>query len=328
MVLGIKKDPSTDLGYSSLAVDKKSWNKSFSLGKADRFASHSFNAIHGLTNKNRIDAVYDARKGLADEIKHSNYKGNIYRSKMPKSVDINSSRCGDPRASNTKVPFPYAKPLGPGSYNNEKLKKHSAPGGMLDPKRESACFSSLPRPPMECGNPVPDVSDVLTRDMRNWTSRGFTSSRSQRFANMSLVNDTGKYRSLCNFGGLFAMAQKGRIPAFDAEYDADTGAGRSIGRTVREGPNRCSIAFRSNQDRLMRMPSHTPDTRLRNMRTTCDEWIGPGTYDAPGPYIGTENIHTGTATGMFDSTFRGEVRFNNRGGYGFFKDSSLLRGTW
>ena len=154
-----------------------------------------------LTDKNRIDAVYDARKGLADEIKSTSYRGNIYRSKMPKSVDINSQRCGDPRASNTKVvralrrtllslssnmksvvlcfcleevsrhsdssdsrdltqildhmcrkcntgivydmlsvltadawvwvpqPFPYAKPLGPGSYNNEKLKKHSAPGG-------------------------------------------------------------------------------------------------------------------------------------------------------------------------------------------------------
>eukprot|EP00959_Pyramimonas_sp_CCMP1952_P474959 9503940-Pyramimonas_sp.AAC.1 len=41
-------------------------------------------------------------------------------------------------------------------------------------------------------------------------------------------------------------------------------------------------------------------------RTTCDEWIGPGTYDPPGPYIGTENIHTGSATGMFDRYVRPE----------------------
>jgi hypothetical protein len=37
-----------------------------------------------------------------------------------------------------------------------------------------------------------------------------------------------------------------------------------------------------------------------SQRTTCDEWIGPGTYDPPGATIGTENIHTGSCTGMFD----------------------------
>eukprot|EP00976_Prorocentrum_cordatum_P039596 804635-Prorocentrum_minimum.AAC.2 len=58
---------------------------------------------NNFEHKNRIDAVYDARKGLADELKAKHYQGNIYRSKMPKSVDINSSRFGDPRASNSKV---------------------------------------------------------------------------------------------------------------------------------------------------------------------------------------------------------------------------------
>lgn len=331
MVLGIKKDPSSDLSYSSLSVDKKSWNKKCTLSKADRFASHSFNAIHGLTNKNRIDVIYEAKKGLVDESKGTQ-KGSLYSSKLPKSVDINSMRNGDPRAANTKVPFPYARPIGPGSYKLTDAghnTRHTSAGGMLDPNRESACFSSRPRPPMASGNATPDCPDILTRDAQNWTTKGFTASRSQRFGHMSIFNDTGKYRSLCNFGGLLGMAQKGRIPAFDAQYDADTGRNKSILRSVNEGPNRYSLAFRSNQDRLMRMPvGNYSDTRIKKLRTTCDEWIGPGTYDPPGATIGTENIHTGSCTGMFDSTFRGEARFNNRGGYGFLKDSSLLRSTW
>lgn len=327
---GVKRDPSSDLSYSSWNADKKSWaSKGCFTSKSNRWATSGFAALHSLEKPNQVDAIYEPRKSLADEMIGSLRGTASMRSKQAKNVDVNTMRCNETRSSNTKVPFPYAKALGPGQYGGSELGKSLmyGPGSMFDSERPSACFTTLPR---GHSDPVagPDSSDILQRDRAMWTSKGFHTTHQNRFQPMYMINDSGKYRSMYNFGGTYGMTLKGRTPAFDAQYDTDSGGKQTISRNTQQGRDKYSNAFKSNAQRFKSVPIwKQADSRGSHADQATNEWIGPGTYDVPSVSIGTNNMHTGTQLAMFERTFRGSPRFRSPGSQSPYQDSALKK-TW
>mmetsp|Transcript_20291 Transcript_20291/g.24252 ORF Transcript_20291/g.24252 Transcript_20291/m.24252 type:complete len:332 (+) Transcript_20291:195-1190(+) len=331
MVLGIKKDPSTDLSYSSLAQDKKAWaSKGLYTAKSDRFVHFGHSAVTSFTNSKpvvkAVDKFYDeGKEHLSYRVDKSSQKYSVVNSKCEKGVDIVSMKNQDTRF--LKARYPYSKPLGPGSYPTKTAQEQPV-GSWKDQTRTSSCFTSLPRSAPVIKS-LPDPSDTLARDHKNWTKKGFHASREERFRPLSSINNQGHNVNLWNVGGLYDMSKHQRIPAFDAQYDSDGPRTKSIDRNVYENPQKYSQAFRTHQRRMAPLPTvRSGDSRLRAPQGECDEWLGPGTYDVPGPTIGgTDNSITNSAPGMFDSTFRGPPRFLARGSQSPNRDSRLTK-TW
>lgn len=331
MVLGVKKDPSTDLSYASLAADKKAWNsKGLYTAKTDRFAHFGYSAITAFTNSNKskkkaVDAIYDKNDGIADRVQKGRRNYAVMDSWTEKSVDTNALVNNDTRY--LKATSPYTKPLGPGTYDGKPVQEN-ATGSLKDPKRASSSFTVLPRKDPWTIKSLPDPSDTLTRDQAAWISKGASPARTSRFRPLLQINDQGQNNNLWNQGGLVGMSKTQRVPARDAEYDTNTLHLKTIDRNVEESPNGYSGVFRTKQDRLHPLPSvRSGDSRLRAPVGECDEWLGPGTYDISTSYIGNDNPVTSSAPGMFDSTFRGPPRFHQSGTQSPWHDSTL-RKTW
>lgn len=328
-VHGVKRDPSSDISYSSWNADKKAWaSKGCFTSKTNRWATAGWTALNSMEKPNQIDAMYEPRKGMAKVQEEHLCGPSTMRSKHTKYVDINAMKHGRTRLANARIAFAYSNAIGPGDYTDKTISDIKyGPGSLFDAGRESAVFQSLPRTAAELAA-VPDTSDVLKRDGQNWISKGFYSTHQTRFQPMSMINDSGKHRSMYNIGGLYGMAQKSRVPAFDAQYDTDSGGKKSMSRKIQEGPAKYSNAFKSDTPRFKNVPTWKQnDSRGAHATQSTDEWIGPGTYDVPATAIGTNNVHTGTQLAMYDTTFRGPSRFRSSGSQSPYQDSSLMK-TW
>mmetsp|Transcript_2506 Transcript_2506/g.3466 ORF Transcript_2506/g.3466 Transcript_2506/m.3466 type:complete len:224 (+) Transcript_2506:261-932(+) len=203
MVLGIKRDPSTDLSYSTLSADKKHWASKGSTwsSQAGRFGPSLFVARQGFApvhqsaeEQSRVDAMYNPRKGISENIHDGLVRSpTSMHSRISRSLDPNANIHNKTRLANFKLPLPYKVSLGPGSYlgKNPKAKLQNK-GSYLDPDRPSACFLSLPRIIGAAGQDLsPDSSDIMQRDQREWLSKKFANARSPRFKPLHPVHDNG-----------------------------------------------------------------------------------------------------------------------------------------
>lgn len=286
MVLTIKKDPSNDVCYSSLKVDEQAWqSKGYYCSRTDRFAkpAGSGSVINFLnTSSPAVEGkFYDAKPDLGRNVDKSPIRYRVLGSTSPRQVDVKAIAGNDTRYNYLKAP--YAKPLGPGSYRVE-VPATVPVGHINEPNRSSSSFRSLPRP-VDKIKSLPDPSDTLLRDEHTWRSaRGFSSPRAKRFAGNAAA---------MGYGGMYQLAQKYNVQAFDSFYNTDTGRYSSIERTVCESPINYSSSFRSTKPRFpplvnecgedigpgKYLSQEIPSISIRNGQNNASHFLGPARFD-------------------------------------------------
>jgi len=344
MMRNVKKDWSSDLGYSSLNQDKKAWkSKGFFTSRTDRQAvnfpsmqSVSVPTAMSHTKKIGTERMYDPKPELVDNVTRSPVKYAIHRSAASRDLDVNALRNSDTRHMKTRSP--YKVPLGPGSYLSERIEetKVRTTEGMQSSSKGLSNFLAKEREGPHMPD-LPALSDTLTRDKRRWTSRGFYSSRSARTRNTVEFWQSGAMNNPQKpTGGLLEMAQKNKVPAFDTMYDKQKYA--NIQTDVAASPMLYSGSFKSLQARTVHQPKmRSNDSRLRSQSSCMGETdgaLGPGTYEYPTTVDGRTSPPSmrvrGLTTGeLFNNSFRGPPRFFPKNGAGqpMSRDSQLMK-TW
>mmetsp|Transcript_483 Transcript_483/g.749 ORF Transcript_483/g.749 Transcript_483/m.749 type:complete len:376 (-) Transcript_483:55-1182(-) len=345
MVLTFKKDWSPDLSYSSLAQDQKAWNsKGFTLSSTTRgnigFPSQQSNSVPAaasFTKKISEDREYNPKRDIGREAAASPRRYSVLRSDQRRDIDSVAMLHADTRHVRSVSPYPL--PLGPGSYlgagqlPGRTEAGHAPPPGTKASMLGSSSFTS-PERQRDAVNNLPDMSDALTRNSKDWTSRGFYTSRATRSVSSSSFWESGSASHPTQAtGGLLRMAQSSATPAFDTMYDC-THPGMELSRDVLVSPMRYSGAFRSTQLRLANKPTaRTNDSRMRSENNCMGEsgrQLGPGYYGSavtmdgraisPGGALSPESLVRGGASMMrigtgslFSSGFRAPAGERNTG---------------
>jgi hypothetical protein len=255
----------------------------------------------------------------------------VLKSEQRRDIDSVALLHGDTR--HNRALSPYALPLGPGSYLGAGMKGRSGAKpkpGTQSSNLGSSSFTSPERQRVR-ERDLPDVSDILARDSKDWTSRGFYTSRATKSVSSSSFWESGPAsRPTQATGGLLRMAQSSRTPAFDTMYDTQH-PGQDLSRDITSSPMRYSGAFRSQQLRLAKMPNaRSNDSRMRSESNCMGESgraLGPGYYGgavtmdmrsiSPGGGLMPESLSRGGASmrggtgSMFSPGFRGPVSGRN-----------------
>lgn len=282
--------------------------------------SNSVPAAASFTKRIAEDYDYEPKLDMGREASISPRRYSVLRSEQRRDIDSVALLHGDTR--HVRALSPYALPLGPGSYLGAGMKGRSGAKprpGTKGSTLGSASFTS----PERRGGPaadLPDVSDTLSRDSKDWTSRGFYGSRAMRPVSESSFWESGSARRPTQAtGGLLRMAQSSHTPAFDTMYDSQH-PGMEMSRDVTASPMRYSGAFRSQQMRLANKPTaRTNDSRMRSESSCMGEsgrQLGPGYYGnsttmdgrsiSPGGLLSPESLVRGRGTGnLFSPGFRG-----------------------
>ena len=293
-------------------------------------------AAASFTKKISEEREYGTKFDIGREAASSPRRYTVLRTEQRKDIDSVAHTHGDTRHRRSKSP--YALPLGPGSYLGNGMKGRSGAKpkpGTQSSIRGSSSFTS-PERQRAPDYDLPDLSDVLARDSKDWTSRGSYSSRATKSVASSSFWESGTAsRPTQATGGLLRMAQSSRTPAFDTMYDHQH-PGQDLSRDITASPMRYSGAFRSQQVRLANKPTaRSNDSRMRT-ETNCmgesGRTLGPGYYGSavtmdgrsisPGGGLMPESLSRGGASvspaamrggtgNMFSPGFRGPVSGRN-----------------
>lgn len=289
-------------------------------------------AAASFTKKISEDRDYKAKFDMGHEAATSPRRYTVLRSEQRRDIDSVAMLHGDTRHIRALSPYPLPG-LGPGSYLGAGMKGRSdakPKPGTQSSTLGSSSFTSPERRRTPCMD-LPDVSDILARDSKDWTSRGFYTSRATRSVSSSSFWESGPAsRPTQATGGLLRMAQSSQTPAFDIMYDLKH-PGIDMSRDVTASPMRYSGAFRSQQMRLANKPTaRSNDSRMRSESNCMGESgreLGPGYYGSsltmdgrsisPGGDLSPESLSRRGAsmrggTGkMFSPGFRGPVSGRN-----------------